>query len=77
MIKKIFSVLFHPLLLTAIALLVIAVLIWWVGPLISIGNWTPLVTERARWILIGCVVLLLVLRALLLRWRARINEGAD
>jgi type VI secretion system protein ImpL len=71
MMKKIFSVLFHPLLLTAIALLVIAVLIWWVGPLIAIGTWTPLVTERARWILIGCIVLLLILRAVLLRWRAR------
>jgi type VI secretion system protein ImpL len=71
MIKKILSVIFHPLLLTALALLVISVLIWWVGPLVAIGSWTPLVSEMARWIAIGCVILLVVLRALLIRWRAR------
>jgi type VI secretion system protein ImpL len=71
MIKKIFAFLLHPILLTLLALLVVAVLIWWIGPLVAIGTWTPLVSELARWVLIGIVVLLVVLRMLLSRWRAR------
>jgi type VI secretion system protein ImpL len=71
MIKKLFAFLLHPLLLTALALLVISVLIWWIGPLVAIGTSTPLVSELARWVLIGIVVALVVLRMLLARWRAR------
>lgn len=69
--KKLFGWLLHPLLLTALALLVIAVLIWWIGPLVRIGALAPLESELARGVLIGIVVLLVVLRALWRRWRAR------
>ena len=71
MIKKVFGFLLHPVFLTVLALLVIGLLVWWIGPLVAIGTWTPLVSELSRAILIGLVVLLVVLRALLLRWRAR------
>ncbi len=71
MIKKIFAVLLHPILLALLALLVISILIWWVGPLVSIGAWTPLVSTTARWIAIGMVVGLVILRMLWARWRAR------
>ncbi|VTU32063.1 type VI secretion protein IcmF [Variovorax sp. SRS16] len=69
--KKLFGWLFSPLLLTALALLVIAILIWWVGPLIRIGALAPLESEMARAVLIGVIVLIVVLRALWRRWRAR------
>lgn len=71
MIKKVFGFLFHPIFLTTLALLIIALLIWWIGPLMAIGTWTPLVSEFARAVLIGVLVLLVVLRMLLTRWRAR------
>jgi type VI secretion system protein ImpL len=71
MIKKIFAFLLHPIFLTAIALLIIATLVWWIGPLVAIGSWTPLVSELSRYILIGAFVLLVALRMLLTRWRAR------
>jgi type VI secretion system protein ImpL len=71
MIKKIFAFLLHPILLTVIALLIIATLVWWIGPLVAIGSWTPLVSELSRTILIGVIVLLVVLRMALARWRAR------
>ena len=35
--KKLFGWLFHPVLLTALALLVVAVLIWWIGPMVKVG----------------------------------------
>jgi type VI secretion system protein ImpL len=71
MIKKIFAFLLHPIFLTVIALLIIATLVWWIGPLVAIGSWTPLVSELSRYILIGVIVLLIVLRMLLTRWRTR------
>jgi type VI secretion system protein ImpL len=71
MIKKFFAFLLHPILLTVIALLIIATLVWWIGPLVAIGSWTPLVSELSRYILIGVIVLLVILRMALGRWRAR------
>ena len=44
MIKKVFGFLLHPVLLTVLALLVIGLLVWWIGPLVAIGTWTPLVS---------------------------------
>jgi type VI secretion system protein ImpL len=69
--KKLFGWLFHPLLLTALALVVVALLIWWIGPLIKIGALAPLESELARAVLIGAIVLLVVLRAVYRRWRTR------
>ncbi|RZI92304.1 MAG: type VI secretion system membrane subunit TssM, partial [Variovorax sp.] len=69
--KKIFGFLFHPVLLTALALIVIALLVWWVGPLIRIGSLAPLESELARSVLIGVIVLIVVLRAIWRRWRTR------
>lgn len=71
MIKKIFSVLFHRIFLAFLALLIVATLIWWIGPLVAIGSWSPLVSELSRTILIGVMVLFVVLRMLLVRWRAK------
>jgi type VI secretion system protein ImpL len=71
MIKKIFAFLLHPIFLTVIALLIIATLVWWIGPLVAIGSWTPLVSELSRYILIGVIVLLVILRMVLARWRAK------
>ncbi|RYY92547.1 MAG: type VI secretion system membrane subunit TssM, partial [Comamonadaceae bacterium] len=69
--KKIFGWLFHPLLLTLLALIVVGVLVWWVGPLIRIGALAPLESELWRAVTIAVIVLLVVLRAVLRRWRAR------
>ena len=71
MIKKVFGFLLHPVFLTLLALLIIGLLVWWIGPLVAIGTWTPLVSELSRAVLIGVVILLVVLRILLSRWRAR------
>ena len=71
MIKKIFGFLFSPLLLTLLALIVVALLIWWIGPLVKIGALAPLESETTRAIVIGVIVLLVLLRAIYRRWRAR------
>ncbi|MDM0044946.1 type VI secretion system membrane subunit TssM [Variovorax dokdonensis] len=71
MIRKLLRTIFNPLVLTLVALLVLAVLIWWVGPLIRVGEHVPLASEMARAIVIGAVVLLVLLRALWRRLRVR------
>ncbi|KXV04324.1 type VI secretion protein [Caballeronia megalochromosomata] len=68
--KKIVSILFHPLLLLALALGMIGVLIWWIGPLVAIGRHRPLDSEYARWVAIGVLVLCVVLRGVWLIARA-------
>ncbi|MBK9235345.1 MAG: type VI secretion system membrane subunit TssM [Rhodoferax sp.] len=68
--KKLFGVIFHPVVLTVVALIVLAVLIWWIGPMVSIGRWAPLESELARAGLIGFILLLVVLRWAYARWRA-------
>ncbi|GAA4333571.1 type VI secretion system membrane subunit TssM [Pigmentiphaga soli] len=74
--KKILSILFHPLLLTLIGFLLLALLIWWVGPLVAVGRYHPLDTETARLIAIGVVLLLILLRMAWRAWRAsRANQA--
>ena len=69
--KKLFGMIFHPVLLATLALLLLAILIWWIGPMVAIGRWTPLESELARAVLIGAILLLVVLRWVFGRWRAR------
>ena len=71
MTKKLFGWIFHPLLLTLLALLVVSVLAWWIGPLIKVGALVPLESELSRALLIGVIVLLVLLRAVWRRWRTR------
>jgi type VI secretion system protein ImpL len=76
MIKKLFGWMLHPVLLTTLALLALALLIWWIGPLIRVGAMAPLDSELARALLIGLIVLLVLLRVALKRWRAqRANQA--
>jgi type VI secretion system protein ImpL len=62
MIKKIFGIIFNPWVLLVLGLLALSLVIWIVGPLVAIGNWRPLESSTARWVLIGLIVLLVVLR---------------
>ncbi|VWX55994.1 Type VI secretion system protein ImpL [Burkholderiales bacterium 8X] len=69
--KKLFGWLVSAWFLTLLALIVVAVLIWWVGPLVRIGEWVPLDGEAARAVLIGLLALVVLLRAVWRRWRTR------
>jgi len=64
------------LLLTGIGLLAAAALVWFVGPLVSVGARVPLAGENARWIAIAALALAALAHA---AWRslhaARSNRG--
>ncbi|WP_250523393.1 MULTISPECIES: type VI secretion system membrane subunit TssM [unclassified Caballeronia] len=74
--KKILSILFHPVLLLIVGLLLVAAAIWIAGPLLSFAHSYPLESAMSRYIAIGCVVLLFVLRRLWAAWRARRTQAA-
>ena len=65
MMKKLLALLLHPVLLKAAGLVALALVVWHVGPLVSIAGKTPLEPEPARWAVIGALVLAFVLRGTL------------
>jgi len=69
--KKILGLIFNAWVLLALGLIALSIVIWIIGPLIAIGNWRPLETATARWLFIGLIVLLIVLRKLWQLWQAR------
>ncbi|WP_341675246.1 type VI secretion system membrane subunit TssM [Niveibacterium sp. SC-1] len=69
--KKLLKVFVHPLVLTVLGLLAFALVVWFVGPLVSIAGKAPLESALARWIVIAVGVAIVVLRALWKWWRAR------
>ncbi|MDB5887877.1 MAG: ImcF-like protein, partial [Rhodocyclales bacterium] len=43
--KAFFKILFHPILLTILGLIALALVIWFVGPLFSFAGFAPLGSE--------------------------------
>jgi len=69
--KKVLGWIFNRWTLGSVLLLALSLIIWFVGPLVAIGELRPLDSERARWITILVLVLLFVLWAVWRTWRAR------
>ncbi len=61
--------------LTFLALLIIAALIWFVGPLVAIGEWIPLESEMARLITILVVLLIWALNRVRVYFRDKRNNA--
>ncbi len=74
--KKLLHVVLHPVLWAVIGIAALSALIWWVGPLIAIGEWRPLDGIWSRAILIGALFLILVLKLVLGAWRRKKTNAA-
>jgi type VI secretion system protein ImpL len=74
--KKFLQIVFHPLALTLYGLLALAALIWWVGPLIAIGERHPLDSPWERGLVIGLLFLGFALVAGVRAWRRRRANAA-
>ncbi|MEO8859746.1 MAG: type VI secretion system membrane subunit TssM [Burkholderiaceae bacterium] len=69
--KRWMNWLLSPLVLGTIGLLLLSALIWWVGPLLAIGNWRPLDGVWARVVLIALLWLAWIARQAWRAWRQR------
>ncbi|MBI5255431.1 MAG: type VI secretion system membrane subunit TssM [Burkholderiales bacterium] len=74
--KRVLGWIFNRWVLGAVLFLAMSLVIWFVGPLVAIGQYVPLDTERARWITIGVLLLIVVLWATWRVWRARRGNEA-
>jgi type VI secretion system protein ImpL len=69
--KKLFGWLLNPWLLAALGLAALALVIWFIGPMVAIGDWRPLTSETARWVLIVAIIAIYAAHKLWGAWRAR------
>lgn len=75
MLRTIAAFLFNRITLALVGLLLLSLVIWFVGPLVAIGRWRPLDGEGIRWLLIGLLWMLWLLKQLLHWWRRRNMNG--
>ena len=71
MMKRLLSGLMHPIVLTAIGFLLLAALIWWVGPLLAFGGKHPLDGTGERLIVLAILLLVFALVFGIQAWRRR------
>ncbi|HEU0200448.1 MAG TPA: type VI secretion system membrane subunit TssM [Burkholderiaceae bacterium] len=74
--KKLLSFFFNRWTLRLLGFIAIALLIWFVGPLVAIAGWEPLASETVRLIAILLVLFLMVLSAVVAYMRAQQKEKA-
>jgi type VI secretion system protein ImpL len=74
--KKFLQFLLHPLFLSLIGVLALSAIVWWVGPLVAIGEARPLDPIWVRVTVIAVLFLLLVLRAVFGLWKQRRTNAA-
>jgi type VI secretion system protein ImpL len=74
MFKTLLGWIFNAWVLAVLGWLAVALLIWFVGPLIGFGDKHPLESETSRWVLIGVLLGLYVARKMWLLWgKSRAN----
>lgn len=69
--KKLFGLLFNRWVLAALGFICLALLIWFVGPLIAIAEWRPLAPVWVRLGLLGLFLLVFLIRHAWSWWRKR------
>ena len=65
--KKLLQVLLHPVFLAVLGLLALSAIVWWIGPLIAIGESRPL---ESMWVRLAIIVVLFLLLAAKLAYAA-------
>ena len=74
--KKFLNFVFHPMMLTLVGVLALSAIVWWVGPLIAIGQARPLDPEWIRVTVIAVLFLLWALRLAFGLWKQKRSNAA-
>ncbi|MEO8751278.1 MAG: type VI secretion system membrane subunit TssM [Casimicrobiaceae bacterium] len=67
--RRFFSLIFNRTLLVLLGLVALALIIWFVGPIVAIGSWQPLESELVRLIIIGLIFAIWIAVRLFRWWR--------
>lgn len=73
--KAVFRLLFHPVLLGILGLIALALVIWFIGPMIAIAGFAPFESALVRLVLIGLLVAFVVARLLWRKLKARTQNA--
>jgi type VI secretion system protein ImpL len=74
--KKLWHFLFHPVLLALVGVIALSALVWWVGPMIAIGETRPLDPVWVRVAVVAALFLALALRLAIVAWNRRRTNAA-
>ncbi len=70
-VRTIFKKLFNRTTLTILLLLILSAIIWFIGPMVSVGDWRPLAADWLRWTIIAAFWLIWLIKLLFRWWRER------
>lgn len=63
--KKLLGLVFNRWTIGALGLIALSLLIWFVGPMVRVGDYTPLGEEWPRWVLIAVIVAIYLIKAII------------
>jgi type VI secretion system protein ImpL len=73
--KKLLGLIFNRTVMTILGLIALSLIVWFVGPLIAIADFHPLDSESVRWIIIGLIFGIFLLRLLWKFIKAKTNNA--
>jgi type VI secretion system protein ImpL len=74
-VRRIFAALLSRFFWVCLGVLLVSVLIWYVGPIVSFGDWRPLESTSARLWALFLLLLFVLLRVLLRRWKMQTRSA--
>jgi type VI secretion system protein ImpL len=70
-LRRVWHFFFNRFTLVLLGLVLLSLAIWFIGPLVSISQWTPLERERTRWMIIIAIFALFAIKLLIGWWRRK------
>ena len=74
-LRRLGALLFNKTVLVLLGLVLLSLVIWYIGPIVAIGSLRPLEPEFTRWLLIGVLFAVYLIRVLVRWWRPPDSRG--
>jgi type VI secretion system protein ImpL len=74
-LRRIGSFLFNRTVLVLLGLVLLSLMVWYIGPIVAIGSVRPLEPELTRWLVIGVIFAVYLIRMVIRWWRQKNING--